>query len=147
MGRDPVGYFGGTDVLFALLHYVEESDSGRQSSERLDAVPQVAQRRSERVLMDVPVIVSGEFPDHRSFREETFTVTVSAHGALMMLATKVKLGQRLVVTNPANDDTREVRVAYLGSPHAGLSQVAIEFARPSPEFWPVSPAPADWNVA
>jgi hypothetical protein len=97
--------------------------------------------------MDVPVIVSGEFPDHRAFQEETFTVTVSAHGALLMLATKVKLGQRLVVTNPANETKREGRVAYLGPPHAGLSQVAVEFARPSPEFWPVSSPPPDWNVA
>lgn len=107
---------------------------------------QAAQRRSERVLLDLPVIVSGEFPDHRAFREETFTVTVSAHGALMMLATNVKLGQKLVVTNPENEDKREARVAYLGSPHAGLSQVAIEFSRPSPEFWPVNPPPENWKV-
>ncbi|HUJ83548.1 MAG TPA: hypothetical protein VLW83_16800 [Candidatus Acidoferrales bacterium] len=108
---------------------------------------QSAQRRSQRVLMDLPVIVSGEFPDHQAFQEETFTVTVSAHGALMMLATKVKLGQRLIVTNPANQDKREGRVAYLGSPHAGLSQVAVEFAQPSPEFWPVNSPPPDWKVA
>lgn len=107
----------------------------------------IAQRRSERVLIDVPVIVSGEFPDHRAFQEETFTVTVSAHGALLMLATKVKLGQRLVVTNAATADKREGRVAYLGPPHAGLSQVAVEFARPSPEFWPVSSPPADWRTS
>lgn len=97
--------------------------------------------------MDVPVIVSGESPDHRAFHEETFTVTVSAHGALMMLATKVRLGQKLVVENPANEDKREGRVAYLGTPHAGLSQVAVEFVRPSPEFWPVSSPPADWKIA
>ena len=108
---------------------------------------QAAHRRSERVLLDLPVIVSGEFPDHRTFQEETFTVTVSAHGALMMLATNVTLGQRLVVTNPTNEETREARVAYLGSPHAGLSQVAVEFSRPSPEFWPVSSPPENWKVA
>jgi len=96
--------------------------------------------------MDVPIIVSGELPDHRAFREETFTVTVSAHGALMMMATKVALGQKLVVMNPENHDEREARVAYLGRPHAGLSQVAIEFARPSPTFWPVTSPPEDWKA-
>jgi len=115
--------------------------------ERVDALPQSAQRRSERVLMDLPIVVSGEFPDHRAFQEETFTVTVSAHGALMMLATEVKLGQRLVVTNPANADKREAQVAYLGSSYAGLSQEAVEFSRPSPEFWPVSSPPPDWKIA
>jgi len=105
-----------------------------------------AQRRSERILMDVPIIVTGESSDHRAFREETFTVTVSAHGALMMMATKVALGQKLVVMNPESHDEREARVAYLGHPHAGLSQVAIEFAQPSPTFWPVTSPPADWKA-
>ena len=108
---------------------------------------QTAQRRSERVLMDVPVIVSGEFPDHHAFQEETFTVTVSAHGALMMMSTKVKLGQKLIVANPVSHDEREARVAFLGPPHAGLSQVAVEFSRPAPEFWPVSSPPSDWRVS
>ena len=108
---------------------------------------QTAQRRSERVLLDVPVIVSGESPDHRSFHEETFTVTVSAHGALMMLAAKVRLGQKLIVQNATSHDEREGRVAYLGSPHAGLSQVGIEFFRPAPEFWPVASPPSNWGIS
>jgi hypothetical protein len=107
---------------------------------------QTGQRRSERVLMDLPIIVSGESTDHGTFLEETFTVTVSAHGALMMLATQVAIGQKLLLTNPANHGQREARVAYLGHPHAGLSQVGVEFARPSPEFWPINSPPQDWKV-
>jgi hypothetical protein len=113
-------------------------------AEESSQVAQAAQRRSERVLMDLPIIVSGESADHRAFLEETFTVTVSAHGALMMLATKVALGQKLVLTNPANQGRREARVAYLGHPHAGLAQVAVEFVRPSPEFWPLVSPPPNW---
>jgi len=109
-------------------------------------LPQTAQRRSQRVLIDLPIIVSGESSDHRSFLEETFTVTISAHGALMMLATKVTIGQKLILTNPANHGQREARVAYLGHPHAGLSQVAVEFARPAPDFWPLSSPPRDWKA-
>jgi hypothetical protein len=98
------------------------------------------------VLLDMPILVSGESADHLAFREETFTVTVSAHGALVMLATKVAVGQKLTLTNPANQGTREARVAYLGHPHAGLSQVAVEFAQPAPDFWPVQTPPPDWRV-
>ena len=108
---------------------------------------QTGQRRSARVLIDVPVVIGGESSDHRAFREETFTVTVSAHGALVMLATKVAPGQKIVVMNPTNWDEREGRVAYAGPLHAGLAQVAVEFAQPAPEFWPISSPPPDWSAS
>jgi hypothetical protein len=108
-------------------------------------VTQSGQRRSARVLADVPVVIRGESADQRSFREETFTVTVSAHGALVMLAANVSLGQKIVVINPLKGDELEGRIAYRGPIHAGLSQVAVEFSKPSPEFWPLSSPPADWH--
>jgi hypothetical protein len=108
-------------------------------------VAQAGQRRSARVLMDVPIVVRGQSTNQQAFREETFTVTVSAHGALLMLASDVVLGQKIVVINPLNKDEREGRIAYRGPLHAGLSQVAVEFTQPSPEFWPLNAPPADWN--
>jgi hypothetical protein len=104
-----------------------------------------AQRRSERVLLDVPVVIRGVSPDRHTFQEETFTVTVSAHGLLLMLAEKVAVGEKLLVLNPANWDEREGKVAYRGSVHAGLAQVGIEFTQPSPEFWPINSPPRDWT--
>jgi hypothetical protein len=115
------------------------------SQKREDSVVQTGQRRSARVLMDVPIVIRGESADQRSFREETFTVTVSAHGALVMLAANVSLGQKIVVINPLNRDEREGRIAYRGPLHAGLSQVAVEFTNPSPEFWPLNSPPSDWQ--
>jgi PilZ domain len=104
-----------------------------------------AQRRSERVLLDIPVVVRGD-AGSRAFQEETFTVTVSAHGALLMLEADVSLGQKLVVMNPKNWDELEARVAYKGPVHAGLAQVAVEFTRPAPDFWQMSSPPANWKV-
>ncbi|MGH9715900.1 MAG: PilZ domain-containing protein [Candidatus Acidiferrales bacterium] len=104
-----------------------------------------AQRRSERVLLDVPVVVRGESCS-RAFQEETFTVTISAHGALLMLEANVCLGQKLTVMNPKNWDEREAKVAYKGSVHAGLAQVAVEFEKPSPEFWQMDSPPDNWTV-
>jgi len=108
-------------------------------------VTSAAMRRSERVLLDVPVVLLGLSADHRSFREETFTVTVSAHGALLMLQTKVALGQKVTLANSGSLDERAARVAYVGGDHAGLAQVGIEFEQPAPHFWPVSSAPANWT--
>ena len=77
----------------------------------------------------------GEAPDHRPFLEETFTISISVHGVLMLLAAKVEVGQRLMLVNPATHGEVEGRVARFGSPYGGLAQVGIEFAQPSPEFW------------
>jgi hypothetical protein len=107
---------------------------------------QTGVRRSERVLLDVPVVVCGDSPDHRAFREETFTVTVSAHGALLMLENKVAVGQKIVVMNPKNWDERECRVAYIGPDRAGLAQVAVEFPQASPDFWSLESPPSNWKM-
>jgi hypothetical protein len=34
----------------------------------------------------------------------------------------------------------------VGGDHAGLAQVGIEFEQPAPQFWPVSPPPANWTA-
>lgn len=107
---------------------------------------QTAERRSERLLIDLPLVVRNGLEEKQAFREETFTVTISAHGGLMMLGAPVKVGQKIVVMNPKNWDEREVKIAYLGRPHAGLSQVAFEFSRPAPEFWGLDAPPANWKL-
>jgi hypothetical protein len=96
---------------------------------------QPERRRSPRRLLDVPLIVRGESAERQPFREETFTISVSAHGALVLLATKVALGQVLVLMKPETRQELEGRVSRLGSLHGGLAQVAVEFSQPVPEFW------------
>ena len=108
---------------------------------------ELGQRRSERVLLDVPVIVCGESIDQLAFEEETFTVTVNAHGALLMLASPVGLGQHVRLINQSSHEERDARVSFRGADHAGLSQVAVEFAKPCPGFWPVNPTPSSWPRA
>jgi hypothetical protein len=100
------------------------------------AAPKHAERRrSPHLLRDVALLVRGESLDHRPFQEETFTISISLHGVLMLLAAKVEIGQRLVLVNLATNSEVEGRVARFGSPYGGLAQVGIEFAHPAPEFW------------
>lgn len=96
---------------------------------------QQERRRSPRRLLDVPLIVRGESAENHPFREETFTISVSAHGALVLLAAKVALGQTLVLVKPETRQEQEGRVSRLGAPYGGLAQVAVEFSQPVPEFW------------
>jgi hypothetical protein len=99
---------------------------------------QVERRRSPRRLLDVPLIVTGETAEKQPFREETFTISVSAHGALVLLASRVALGQTVLLMKPETRQQQEGRVSRLGAPYGGLAQVAVEFAQPVPEFWPDS---------
>ena len=108
---------------------------------------EVKHRRSQRVLVDVPLIVCSESKQQPSFRERTFTLTVNAHGALVLLTSTVEVGQQVVLMNPKSWDEREGRVTYLGQPHAGLAQVGIEFREPALEFWSLSSPPLDWNLS
>src|SRR5579863_4920581 len=73
-----------------------------------------ALRRSKRVIVDVPLVIRGEAEDKQPFREETFTLTVSAHGGLVVLENRVALGQKIVLMNPKTWDEREGTVAFLG---------------------------------
>lgn len=104
-------------------------------------------RRSQRLILDVPLVVRGGVEDHRPFREETFTLTVSAHGGLVVLEHRVALGQKIVLMNPKTWDEREATIASLGPPYAGLATVGFQFIRPAPEFWAISSPPPDWNLA
>jgi hypothetical protein len=104
----------------------------------------IGQRRSERIILGVPLVVRGVAADNKIFQEETFTLIVNAHGALLMLGRKVAVGQRVIVMNPKNWDDCEAKVAYVGAPYAGLARVGIEFTRPAPEFWSLNSPPADW---
>src|ERR1700731_5359464 len=56
-------------------------------------------RRSQRVLMTIPVRVSGQTSLGSPFNEDTHTRAISAHGALMVVSTQVDRGQRLTLSN------------------------------------------------
>ena len=103
-------------------------------------------RRSKRLLLDVPLVIRGEATETEPFEEETFSISVSAHGALVVLASKVALGQRVFLKNPKTRGETEGRIARFGPPYGGLAQVGIEFAQPAPEFWAIGSPPTDWNL-
>jgi hypothetical protein len=105
----------------------------------------IGQRRSERIILYVPLVVRGVAADNKIFQEEATTLIVNAHGTLLMLGRKVVVGQSVIVVNPKNWDDCEGKVAYVGPPYAGLARVGIEFTRPAPDFWSVSSPPADWK--
>ena len=70
----------------------------------------VDRRRSERLFLDVNLIVRGVSAEKKIFQEPTFTISVSAHGALVVMSTKVAIGQTLFLKDPATQNEMEGRV-------------------------------------
>ena len=105
----------------------------------------IAERRSQRIPLDVPLVIKGRAETGQDFREETFTLSASAHGVLLALKASLSLGQKVRLLNQRNWDELEGKVAYVGLTHAGLTRVGIEFEQPAPDFWSLSVAPEDWR--
>jgi hypothetical protein len=99
-----------------------------------------------RVLLSVPITVSGKSPNDQIFIEDTRTLVVNAHGALISLGAPVAAEQKITVSNKATHQTLECRVVYVGSQQAGKAQMGIEFVKPSPTFWQIDFPPDDWVV-
>ena len=119
-----------------LRQNLRKQQSFLPTSPQEPVVPVGAERRrSERILRDVSVVVRGASTDSQPFEEETFTISVSAHGALLMLASRVTLGQTLFVRNQLTNDERPARVAGFGNPYGGIAQVGVEFPEPAGDFW------------
>ena len=102
-------------------------------------------RRSQRVLMTVPVRVSGQTSAGLPFDEETYTRAISAHGALILVSTKVQRGQRLSLSNLQTRAALECVVAHIDRHQRDHPQVGVEFTLPNPVFWHVAFPPKDWT--
>src|SRR5713101_5371185 len=102
-------------------------------------------RRSQRVLMTVPVRVSGKSAAGLPFEEETHTRAISAHGALILVSTQVWRGLRLNLSNVQTKAALECVVAHIDKRPSYRTQVGVEFTLPNPMFWHVAFPPKDWT--
>ena len=89
------------------------------------------QRRSQRILLSVPVVISGR--------------RVNAHGALIVLHERVLRGQTLRMKNVATGEEINCTVMDITTGMSPAPEVGLEFVEPSPHFWRVSFPPPDWS--
>jgi hypothetical protein len=102
-------------------------------------------RRSQRALMKIPVRVSAQVADGADFEEKTHTLSVSAHGALIVVAAPVHRGQRFILSNLQTKAALECVVVHLERIPGEPTQVGVEFMLPNPAFWRVTFPPKDWT--
>jgi hypothetical protein len=104
-------------------------------------------RRSQRVVIDVPVTVSGMLLGGKDFVETTKTVTVNAHGGLITIAAKIDPQKAALLVHVKSGNKIQCRVAYRKEIPGSRYEIGLEFANPSPTFWGISFPPEDWDSA
>jgi hypothetical protein len=102
-------------------------------------------RRSQRVLMKLPVRVSGQGSGALFFEEDTYTLAISAHGALIAVEAPVYRGQRFTLANVQTKATLECVVAHVDKIPGERTRVGVEFMLPNQTFWRVAFPPKDWT--
>jgi hypothetical protein len=114
----------------------------------IDTLPKksVPRRRSQRVMLSIRVLISGNRDTGHAFSEEVYTVVVNAHGALVMAAEVFHVGQLATVKHLKSNEEQMCRVIQIETGDAGMHQVALEFLEPAPRFWRVAFPPEDWSI-
>jgi len=104
------------------------------------------QRRSQRVLLSLPVEITGQQGvEKKPVSEKTRTMVVNAHGALVQLNLKVEIGQQLTVKNLKTNEEAHCRVVFVNQAQLSNVEVGIEFLKPAPLFWRIAFPPVDWT--
>ena len=103
-------------------------------------------RRSERVVLRVPLQLSAKMPDGKRIRIEVYSLVVNAHGGLLDVGMEMLRGQQVIVSNPRNEKVASGKIVRSEGSGEGRFTVAFEFEFPAPSFWPVSFPPADWSL-
>ncbi len=98
--------------------------------------PNVDQRATPRIPAKVPVLVEGRDIYHKPIREETHTLLVNEAGALVALAAELELENRVRITNQANANTAECRIAFRSAePIQGRRSYGIALLGAPDNFW------------
>ena len=103
-------------------------------------------RRSQRLYLQVRVIVEGKLADESPFSEETRTIVVNAHGALVEMNVSLDQGQIVILQNALTSEKCECAVKLVAPGEARKFNAALEFTNPNPDFWHVSFPPGDWSI-
>jgi hypothetical protein len=102
-------------------------------------------RRSQRVLLRLPILIVARGADNQHVSENVFTTNVSAHGALLSVSMRVARNQKILIRHTETLEEQFVRVVHVTPAAENKSEVGVEFLKPAPKFWRISFPPDDWT--
>jgi hypothetical protein len=95
--------------------------------------------------MQVSVRVRGLDAQEKPFEEETSTLAINAHGALILMQARVTSGSKVHMRHNVTKQEQECHVVFLGPVRSGKAEVGLEFTEACPAFWRVAFPPEDWS--
>jgi hypothetical protein len=108
-------------------------------SENVTPKTEEHKRRSERVLLRIPIEVKGTDAEGRPFTEKTFTLVINRHGARIALKTPVQAEARITITNRQSAMSCPFRVVGRTSKSLGEGpEWGVECLQPGVNFWGIS---------
>ncbi len=102
-------------------------------------------RRSQRVVLQMPLLLRTELTDGRKVRVHAFTLVVNAHGGLLKSPLMLQANHKIALVNPQTGMEAWCRVIRSERSSADAVTLAFEFHEPSATFWPISFPPEDWG--
>ena len=103
-------------------------------------------RRSQRIMVQVAVLLGIETPNQERPPTLGFTTWVNAHGGLLESPVRIRPGQRITLVIPQSRKEARCRVLQVQRASEESFATVFEFDRQSPEFWPIASPPLDWAV-
>src|ERR1700739_3386048 len=133
---------GSIQKVLAWVAPIREKKDGPE-----DDVGSVRIRRTARIPLSIPIIISGKDELGRTFKETTRTVEVSKNGAKIATTHRLALHADIAVANPTVGSTCLAKVTW-GGPRRGKEPIEIglellESYMPE-RVWGLESPPADW---
>jgi len=113
-------------------------------------MPEPNRRRSERLLLTIPIRVEGLNPKGQKFTEETRTLAINRHGARIRLNHLVAAGAVIRIVNISSGRQAEFRVAGPTQPISDQGgEWGVECQDPKGNIWGIDfpPAAAEESLA
>jgi hypothetical protein len=105
-----------------------------------------SRRRGQRIALSVKVHVAGQNSLGEQIKEPTQTVSISPHGAMVLVSKRVDKGQQLVLRNLRTEAEMECTAVYVARTPNAQYEVGLSFLLPNRVFWGVAFPPADWSI-
>jgi hypothetical protein len=91
-------------------------------------------RRSTRVQVRIPVVVTGTLPGGETFSEETYVLTVSKFGARLKCSYPLTPGMEIRVRPKAGSEDALFQVVWSGGKAGNTGEVGIQYVKVSNLF-------------
>ncbi len=108
---------------------------------------QAQDRRSTRLSISIPVVISGVDIDGNDFSEGVRTQVVNKHGGKIATTRRLKMGSEVLIENPASGKSANSKVVWLDGNQSpdGLRSVALQLVE-AQNIWGISFPPDDWTA-